>query len=165
MYADDTVLFYGDKDSTAIQDVLTNEADRVASWIRENSLALNLKKGKTEFVLYGSHQKLSRMTKCEITINNGVINESSAYCYLGVTLASHLTLQEHFNNIYRKCSTRVKLQPRSQGFLLYGGSGTRRESPGKRWSCDSKNSGHYVIFCQSVRGAHENFIQIWQRQV
>ena len=31
MYADDTVLFYGDKDSTAIQDVLTNEADRVAS--------------------------------------------------------------------------------------------------------------------------------------
>ena len=50
MYADDTVLFYGDKDSTAIQDVLTNEADRVASWLRENNLALNLKKGKTLFL-------------------------------------------------------------------------------------------------------------------
>ena len=112
MYADDTILFYGDKDSTAIQNVLTNEADRVASWIRENNLALNLKKGKTEFVLYGSHQKLSRMSKCEITINNSVISESSAYCYLGVTLDNHLTLQEHVNNIYRKCSARVKLLSR-----------------------------------------------------
>ena len=97
MYADDTVLFYREKDSTAIQDVLTNEADRVASWVRENNLALNLKK---EFVLYGSHQKLSRMSKCEITINNSVINESSAYCYLGITLDNHLTLQGHVNNIY-----------------------------------------------------------------
>ena len=70
MYADDTVLFYGDKDGAVIQDVLTNEADRVASWIRENNLALNLKKGETEFALHGSHQKLSRMSKCEITINN-----------------------------------------------------------------------------------------------
>ena len=112
MYADDTVLFYGDKDSTAIQEVLTNEANRAASWIRENNLALNLKKGKTEFVLYGAHQKLSRMSKCEITINNSVINESSAYCYLGVTLDNHLTLQEHVNNIYRKCSARVKLLSR-----------------------------------------------------
>jgi hypothetical protein len=85
MYADDTVLFYADKDSAAIQDVLTKDADRVASWIRENNLALNLKKGKTEFVLYGSHQKLSRMAKCEITINNTEINEASSYCYLGVT--------------------------------------------------------------------------------
>ena len=99
MYADHTVLFYGDKDSTAIQEVLTNEANRVASWIRE------------KFVLYGAHQKLSRMSKCEITINNSVINESSAY-YLGVTLDNHLTLQEHVNNIYRKCSARVKLLSR-----------------------------------------------------
>ena len=52
------------------------------------------------------------MPKCEITINNSVINESSAYCYLGVTLDNHLTLQEHVNNIYRKCSARVKLLSR-----------------------------------------------------
>ncbi len=109
MYADDTVLFYADKDSAAIQDVLIKDADRVASWIRENNLALNLKKGKTEFVLYGSHQKLSRMAKCEITINNTEINEASSYCYLGVTLDNHLTLREHVNNIYRKCSTRINL--------------------------------------------------------
>ncbi len=80
--------------------------------LRENNLALNLKKGKTEFVLYGSHQKLSRMAKCEITINNTEINEASSYCYLGVTLDNHLTLREHVNNIYRKCSTRIKLLSR-----------------------------------------------------
>ena len=65
MYADDTVLFYADKNGAVIQDVLNNDAALVASWIEENNLALNLKKGKTEFVLYGSHQKLSRLSKYE----------------------------------------------------------------------------------------------------
>ena len=96
----------------AIQDVLTNDADCVASWLRENNLALNLKKGKTEFVLCGSHQKLSRMSTCEITINNTVVNEAAAYCYLGATLDNHLTLQEHVNNIHRKCSARVEFLSR-----------------------------------------------------
>ena len=57
-------------------------------------------------MLYGSHQKLSRMSKREIIINSTVINEASANCYLGVTLDSHITLQEHISNVYQKFSAR-----------------------------------------------------------
>ena len=39
IYADDTVLFYADKDSVTIQDVRTNDADRIASSLRENNPA------------------------------------------------------------------------------------------------------------------------------
>ena len=108
MYVDNTLLFYADKDDAVIQDVL-NDVALVVLWIEENNLALNLKKSKMEFVPYGSHQKLSTLSKCEITVNNTLINEASAYCYLGITLDNHLMLQEHINNIYRKCYTRVKL--------------------------------------------------------
>ena len=74
MYADDTVLFYADKESGIIQNILNNEAGFVEKWITDNNLRLNLKKGKTEFVMYGSHKKLSRQPKCEIIINDTVIN-------------------------------------------------------------------------------------------
>ena len=62
--------------------------------------------------MYGSHQKLSRQPKCEIFINDTVINEAFSYSYLGVILDNHLTLQERVSNIYIKCSTRVKLLSR-----------------------------------------------------
>ena len=113
MYADNTVLIYANRDARVIQDMLVDEAARVASWIRDSNLELNLKKGKTELVLYGSHQKLSKQPKCEITINDAVINEVTSYNYLGVSLDSHLTLQEHISNIYRKCSAKVKLLSRN----------------------------------------------------
>ena len=55
---------------------------------------LNLKKGKTEFVLYGSSKKLSTQPDISININNTVINEVTTYRYLGVSLDNHLTLQQ-----------------------------------------------------------------------
>lgn len=45
MYADDTVLFYADKESGIIQDILNNEAGLVEKWIKDNNLRSNLKKG------------------------------------------------------------------------------------------------------------------------
>ena len=37
---------------------VTNELQNVADWLDETNLFINLKKGKTEFVLYGLHQNL-----------------------------------------------------------------------------------------------------------
>ncbi len=52
----------------------------------------NALRGKTEFVLYGSPQKLSRQSECNIAMNNPIINQAKEYEYLGVTLDRHLTL-------------------------------------------------------------------------
>lgn len=112
IYADDTVLFYADNEAEAIQDVINTEAGYVAKWINDNALTLNLKKGKTEFVMYGTHQKLARQAKCKIMVNNTVISEVTSYNYLGVTLDNHLTFQQHVNNTYKKCSIRLKLLSR-----------------------------------------------------
>ena len=63
MYADDTVLYYADKNSSSIETILNTDATLVNNWILENCIFLNLKKGMTEFILYGSHQKLAKQQK------------------------------------------------------------------------------------------------------
>ena len=53
-YADDTVLYFAHRDPVIIECVLNNETNKIANGLSENHLYLNLKKGKTEFVMYGT---------------------------------------------------------------------------------------------------------------
>ena len=92
IYADDTVLFYANSEAERIQQVINTESGYIAKSINDNALTLNLKRGKTEFVMYGTHQKLARQTKCKIKISNIAINEATSYRYLGVTLDNHLAV-------------------------------------------------------------------------
>ena len=82
------------------------------SWFTENCLILNLKKGKTEFVLYGSKQKLAKKHDCDIIKNNEPVTKAKSYEYLGVTLDSSLLLHLQLNRIYKKASSRLKLLSR-----------------------------------------------------
>ena len=112
LYADDTILYCAGKNANEIEHLLNNELQKVAGWLDENNLFINLKKGKTEFVLYGSHQKLSKQPNVEIKIYNQTIHETKSYKYLGVDLDNHLNLHQHFDNVYKKASARVKLLSR-----------------------------------------------------
>ncbi len=98
LYADDTVLYCARKNSNEIEDLLNSELQKVADWLDENNLFINLKKGKTEFVLYRSWQKLSKLPKVDIKIYNQVIHQKKWYKYLGVDLDNHLNLHQHFEN-------------------------------------------------------------------
>ena len=112
MYADDTVLYYADKDASSIENILNTEAALVNNWINENTLFLNLKKTKTEFVLYGSHQKLAKQQKCSILLGGMKVNEADQYEYLGITLDKHLNLTLQVNKLYKRITSRINLLSR-----------------------------------------------------
>ena len=57
-YADDTVLYYANKDIDVIEKVLNSEMESVRD-CRENELVLNLKKGKTEAMLFGTAKRVN----------------------------------------------------------------------------------------------------------
>ena len=78
LYAEDTVLFYAGKTSTEIENILSSELKQIARWFNENNLVINLKKSKTECVLYGTHQKTSKSTAFEVKLNGLKIAESAA---------------------------------------------------------------------------------------
>ena len=59
-YADDTVIYWADKDVTNLSKILTNETKTLENWMDENELILNVKRGKTEALAFGTAQRLKR---------------------------------------------------------------------------------------------------------
>ena len=103
MYADDTVLYYSHKDMKEIERVLSQDLCKVPKWLQENELVLNLKKGKTEVMLFGTKKRLNQQEReTEINYQSQHINNTNYYKYLGVQLDPSLNMQEHFNSICRK---------------------------------------------------------------
>ena len=52
-YADDTVIYWADKDVTNLSKILTNEMKKLEKWMDENELILNAKKEKQRCCFLG----------------------------------------------------------------------------------------------------------------
>ena len=72
MYADDTVLLYSHSSPKNIEETLTQEGEYLFRWFHEN-LILNLKPGKTEYVIYGTARNLKSQLPCYVNILGTVI--------------------------------------------------------------------------------------------
>ena len=105
LYADDTVLYFSGKDPVIIESALNLNLEKMAIWFNENNLVLNLKKGKTEGMLFGTKS----FETISLKIFGKPINITDYYKYLGVTLDRRLNLSLHMENIYKRASSRVKL--------------------------------------------------------
>ena len=90
---------------------MNTEYNNVAKWFTSNNLILNQKKTKTEFVLFGTHQKLGKSEKVSVSLNDDLISESDSYEYLGVTMDRSLTMKEHLSRVktYKEVLSRTKL--------------------------------------------------------
>ena len=62
MYADDTVIYTPDKSFSTIKSNLTEDFARVSTWLEENQLIVNLRKGKTECMLFTTSQRTKNKT-------------------------------------------------------------------------------------------------------
>ena len=60
LYAGDTVLYYHHSDLNVIEKALSEDLATMSSWLEENELILNLKKGKTEIMLFGTMARLNQ---------------------------------------------------------------------------------------------------------
>ena len=72
----------------------------IRSWMRQNFLKLNNE--KTEFLLFGSRQQLSKVSLPFITIGDSQITPLiNKHNMLGVIFDSTMTLKPHISNIVR----------------------------------------------------------------
>ena len=63
-------------------------------WLQENELVLNLKKGKTEVMLFGTKKHLHQQEpEIEINYQSQPINTTNSYKYLGVQLDPSFNMQ------------------------------------------------------------------------
>ena len=105
MYADDTVMYVAGKEIDSIENNLSKDMDNLSELLRCNELILNLKKGKTESILFGTAQRITKQRNepLKVTISHptpAVINNTTVDKYLGVVVDTTLNLDSHFD----KCS-------------------------------------------------------------
>ena len=110
-YADDTVIFYSNKDAEVIQTVLNNEFSSMTNWLRNNELIINTKRGKTEVTLFGTSKRLCKLNNPPLKIVNnfGTIIYTKLYKYLGLILNETLNMSEHMKVTMKGARSRVNL--------------------------------------------------------
>ena len=110
-YADDTVIFFSDRDPVFIQNKISEVLSVIKSWLDSNDLIMNLKPGKTEAMLFGTSNRLNKLKNqpFEVHVNDNVVHTTDRYKYLGVKLDSSLILSENFSGMYRKAAGRLRL--------------------------------------------------------
>ena len=77
-YADDTVIYFSHADANEIEDVLNSELERLRTYFDENELVLNLKRGKTESMLFGTAKRLAKKKTIQLKINEQPINHTES---------------------------------------------------------------------------------------
>lgn len=105
-YADDTVIFTSSSNFDDIERNLNNDINNVATWFRENELIVNLTKGKTATMLFGTAKRLNRLQgrQLNLMVNGLPINTATSHKYLGVHLDSTMNFETHFNKTYKKAA-------------------------------------------------------------
>jgi len=92
-YADDTVLYVHGKTGKETAKLLTEDLSLIADWFKDNKLIINLKKGKTEALLFGIAKKVTNhLEDFEVFVNDTKITVTDQYIYLGVAVDSTLNL-------------------------------------------------------------------------
>ena len=118
-YADDTVMYMSSSSLKEIEKKLSEDLNSLKSWFDNNELVINLNKGKTETMIFGTSKRLNKLESREMEINwNGVkVSATSSYKYLGVHLDPTLNFEDHFNKIYKKATGRLNLLRRIRGLI------------------------------------------------
>ena len=117
-YADDTVLYASGKTARDITEQLNSDLSRLEAWFHENELIINLNKGKTETLLFGTTKKVANgSSEFNVRINNEEITKTTSYSYLGVSIDSTLNMSSFFEKCYKKASSRLSLLSKLRGEL------------------------------------------------
>ena len=107
LYTYDTVIF---KSGTNLQNtisLLQSDLDNFGSWCSSNKLTINTK--KSNYVIYGTNQRVSRIRDCILSIQNDILVRTRSYKYLGVHIDSHMNFNTHIDNCCKIVSHKLYL--------------------------------------------------------
>ena len=112
-FADDTVIYVSGDNLETIEDKLSKDLTSISNFFDENDLIINLKKGKTESMLFGTARKVNKnIDGLQLRFKHQKLHSTNAYKYLGVRLYPTLSFNDHFNTLYKKASSRIRLMHR-----------------------------------------------------
>lgn len=102
LFADDACIAYVDSNIDNLKQKMQNDIDNIAKWLIENKLTINAKKTKSMII---SQRKSIASNNLNLKIGNiDIVEQVQSYRYLGLTLQSNLSWNEHVSSISKKIS-------------------------------------------------------------
>ena len=102
LFADDTALYCSSQSARDLQTMLNQDLDRLAQWLYEHKLTLNVSRSK--FMLIGGPRKLNTLQEFTLTIKEKELDRVNSYKYLGVIINENLSWTDHVDYIKTKVS-------------------------------------------------------------
>ena len=115
MYADDTLIYCGDKNTELIENRLNLDVRNMTKWLQANKLILNPQ--KTEVMLLGTAQKLKKSNPLKILISGQTIQQVHSHKHLGVVIDSKLNFSEHVTKVCNKINSSISVLTRTRKFV------------------------------------------------
>ena len=102
-FADDTVVYVHGKTKDIVESQLNEDVKTMSTCLKKNQLILNLNRGKTETMIFGTSCKLSKCgKKLNLYYDDRVIHATETYKYLRTILDSTLSFSINFERMYKK---------------------------------------------------------------
>ena len=92
MFADDTNLFYAEKNIKTLFEIVNKELQKISQWFISNELSLNVKKTKYSFFHKPSKKDKIPLALPKLCINNNQIQRSESINYLYTIVTSTVIL-------------------------------------------------------------------------
>ena len=112
MYADDNVIYTSHRDIKVIENTLSANMTVIKNWLDKNRLIINLQKGKTESMLFGTAKRLCSHGDLKVSLQGHLINFTSKYKYRGMHLDPSLSMSGHLQMVLKKAMARINLLAR-----------------------------------------------------
>ena len=117
LYADDSCIFYQDKNVKVIEEQLTKDFSNLCDWFVDNKLSIHLGEDKTKSILFGSKQKLKSAKNLHLKYHDIEIKQHSNVCYLGCILNESLSGDPMGLNVIKKINARLRFLYRNTKIL------------------------------------------------
>jgi len=114
-FADDTNLFYSDKNINKLFEIVNKEIKHVCEWFQANKLSLNLK--KTKYLIFHPPRKKIPINLPSLTINNVRIDREKSTKFLGVIIDETLSWKNQIDAVNKKVSKGIGILYNAKFYL------------------------------------------------
>ena len=115
LFADDTNIFYSNKNFETLISTLNSEISKVSQWFTCNKLSLNI--AKTNFIRFKPHNPQNIDHSYEIRVDGLSLTENKSTKFLGITIDSSLTWNDHLHNVHTSVSKGIGILYRLKNLL------------------------------------------------
>ena len=107
MYADDTALYLGGQTVDEINNSIDEDLVRLAEWLQDNKLVLNV--AKTKCLLFTSQRHKEHNNNLNLNLLGNSLCIETTFKYLGVVFDNFMTWRAHADYVCKKVATRVNI--------------------------------------------------------